>query len=149
MINETGVSSSVWALCGISGLLWFIINEADVTYETKGTGFLWALMCECIWWLTLAHYDVCPAPDVCVCVWVGGGKILLSCCPWVQVVLVSSGSLPSVLLRITAPMEKFMFMNNFLQSYKHPLLVKLPQTPAKVRHISLQLCVIIKRTRDY
>lgn len=66
MINEVH-------LCGILGLLWLIINEADiVTSETKGAGFLWTL-CEFDQWLILVHYDVCSTPDVhiaCVVIWI-------------------------------------------------------------------------------
>lgn len=138
MINE------VLTLCGISGLLWFIINETDiVTSETKGAGFLWALW-ELNQWLILAHYDVCSTPGIhiaCVVIWI---LLLIS---WVQVVLMSSGSLPSASLCITAPMEMFLMWTTICK-----VTLQLLQTPAKVLcHINLHIVVwvIIKCIGDY
>lgn len=52
---------------------------------------------------------------------VGGGKILLFI-PWVQVVLMSSCSLPSALPPHYCANGQISNMNNYLKSYKHPLL---------------------------
>lgn len=115
------VSSSVWALWYFRavmiynkwGRLWRLkLKEQDSSGRwvdlMTHSGALWRLS-----HLRRTVHIVC----------VGGGKILLFI-PWVQVVLMSSGSLPSALPPHYCANGQISNMNNYLQSYKHPLLAR-------------------------
>lgn len=116
-----GVSSSVWAL-------WYF--RAVMIYNKWGRSWRMKLKEQDSsgrWVDLMTHSGALWRPSrlrrtvhiVCV----GGGKILLFI-PWVQVVLMSTGSLPSALPPHYCANGQISNMNNYLQSYKHPLLAR-------------------------